>query len=208
MPTTLGQGILTSSEQVSKLTLLAASPTTEIKWTRASARGSSSASSAWRSRPADRRVAFLAASSMCCRRTRSSLGSIQLHRLLENLLPEVAAQVARRTEVDLESCQLAELPFHPGHVQQSDASPRLKLNEQVQVAVLSEINPVSSAYGAEGLEMTDGILAAVAVDLPEPSFQILFVVSTNDRELKIRRLPPQDSPLAFQIQEESQVAKN
>lgn len=42
-------------------------------------------------------------------RTRSSSGSIQLHRVLENLLPEVPAQVLRCTEIDLEPRELAEL---------------------------------------------------------------------------------------------------
>src|SRR5947209_7745842 len=121
MPTTSGQGISSSSKQVPELTLLAASPITEIKRTRASARGSSSSSSASRRPPAARRTAFLAASSMCWRRTRSSSGSMQLHRLLQDFVPEVSAEVARRTEIYFESDQLAQLPFHAGHVQQSDA---------------------------------------------------------------------------------------
>src|SRR3954470_24507793 len=160
MPMTSGQGIPPSSEQAPELTLLAASPITEIKWTRASARGSSSSSSTWRSRPAARRTAFLAASSMCCRRILSSSGSIPFHRLLQDLLPEVSAQVARRTEVYFEADQLAELPFHAGHVQQSDACPRLELHEEVQVTVLAKvIGPVSpvSQDGAKELEVADGI---------------------------------------------------
>ncbi|HEY2291459.1 MAG TPA: hypothetical protein VGM86_12225 [Thermoanaerobaculia bacterium] len=56
--------------------------------------------------------------------------------------------------------------------------------------------------------MADGILAAVAVDLPEPPPQALFVVSADDRELKIRRFPPENSSFALQVQEESQVAKD
>src|SRR5215213_8371942 len=204
MPTISGQGIPSTAEQVPELTLLAASPITQIQWARAAARGSSSASSSSRERPAARRAAFLAASSMCCRRILSSPGSTQLHRLLQDFMSEVTAQVARRTEVYLESDQLAQLPFHAGHVQKSDARPGLELHEQVQVAVLAKVIAVSQD-GAEGLEVADEILTAVAVDLAEPPPQILFAVSTNDRELEIRRFPPEDSPLAFQVEEESQV---
>src|SRR5882724_243128 len=208
MPTTSGQGIPSRSEQVPELTLLAASPITEIKRTRASARGSSSASRSSRSRPAARRAAFLAASSMCCRRILSSSGSTQLHRLLQDFLPEIPAQVARCTEVNFESGQLAQLPFHAGHVQQSDARPGLELHQQVQVAVLAKVIDPVSQNGAEGLEVADGILTAVAVDLPEPPPQILFVVSTDDRDLEIRRFPPEDSPFDLHVKEESLVAQD
>jgi len=95
-------------------------------------------------------------------------------------LPEVSAQVARRAEVYFESNQLAELPFHAGHVQQCDACPRLELHEKVQVAVFAKFIAPVSQDGAEELEVADGILAAVAVDLPEPPPQIVLVVSTDD----------------------------
>src|SRR5436853_5549424 len=100
-------------------------------------------------------LAFLAASSMRCRRTLSSSGSTQLHRLLQDFVPEVPAQVARCTEVYFESDQLAELPFHAGHVQQSDARPGLELHKQVQVAVLPKVIDPVSQNRAEGPEVAD-----------------------------------------------------
>src|SRR6476661_2384783 len=109
---------------------------------------------------------------MCRRRILSSSGSMPFHRLLQDLVPEVPAQVTRRTEVYFKSDQLAELPFQAGHVQQSDACPRLELHEEVQVAVLAKVIGPVSQDGTEELEVADGVLTAVAVDLPKSPPQI------------------------------------
>jgi hypothetical protein len=56
----------------------------------------------------------------------------------------------------------------------------------MQVAVRAKVIVPVSEDGAEGLEVSDGVLTAVAVDLPEPPLQVLFAVSVEDRDLEIR----------------------
>src|SRR5579883_2707614 len=106
------------------------------------ARASLRSLSRWaRVRPRTNPTASRAASSMWRRRTRSSF-RIEHFGLLEDLLPEVTAQVLRRAQVHCASPQeCREFTFQARNAQQSRNMARFELHQDIHVALGSEIFP-------------------------------------------------------------------
>jgi hypothetical protein len=58
-----------------------------------------------------------------------------------NLIPEVAAQLSGRSEIDLPTEHRRELPLDRREANEADRMPGLKLDEHVDVAIWGEIVP-------------------------------------------------------------------
>ena len=123
---------------VGSLTSFAASPTISTSLVNASRRISSS-SSALRDVPWEYRSAFSPASRRWASRTTSSGGGIQQARTCGHGIPDVAAQVAGRAEIDFPAEQLGQLEFKTGQQEQTRDPSGLELDEEVDVAIWAQL---------------------------------------------------------------------
>lgn len=111
--------------------------------------------------PAAKLIASRAASRMWRRRTRSS-GRIQHGCAVEHVLPEVAAQVSRGTEVGLATHELAELQLHLYKGEKADPRVRLELHQEIHIAIRTK---VIAERRTEQPQLTNRVAAAESSDL-------------------------------------------
>src|SRR2546428_78390 len=107
-------------------------------------------------------TAWRAASSMCCRRTRSSCCDILDLGLAHDAVPEVAAQGARRVQIDLAPEDCGELILDIDEREARDVT-GLELDEYVDVAAWAE---VVAEHGAEERQLADVMPLAELSDSP------------------------------------------
>src|SRR4051794_29270204 len=87
-----------------------------------------------RLRSAAKDMASRDASSMCCKRTTSSLRILDLG-LAQDIVAEIGAEIRGSPQIDFAAEEIRELSLDLRHLDQPDAVSRLKLHEHVHVAV-------------------------------------------------------------------------
>src|SRR5262245_47622724 len=82
--------------------------------------------------------ASLAASNMCCSRTRSAFRILDTG-CGEYFVPEIAAKLVGGAQINFPTTKkFRKLPLHPSQVQETRGLAGLELNQEVEVAILSK----------------------------------------------------------------------
>src|SRR3990167_4156271 len=137
MPTMSSHGTCGCLFRVSSDTLVAASPTISMHFTRESA-SIRLESKSGRDLPLTNSRASFAASSICRRRTRSGFGVLHLG-AGHDVVSKIPAQIRRRPQIHFPARKmLRQLPFHPRHPQKTGCPAGLKLDQHVHIAVGTE----------------------------------------------------------------------
>jgi hypothetical protein len=118
----------------------------------------------------EKTMASLAASSMWRMRVKSSFRILHL-RSIENVLPEVSAQLRRCPQIDLAPQDIGKFHFHSCQANKADNRSRHEFDQHVYIACRTEIIPED---GSEEGELFDAIPSAEGINLTFGNVNVNF----------------------------------